>query len=143
VSIETARFEDWPLADEPFDLVISASAFHWIDPEVRLSKSAVALRPGGHLAISTEHVAGGDARFFEEVQACYLRWDPSTQPDILLQDPADVPSKRADLDESGQFDDVRFRRYEVEIAYTTVAYRDLLMTYSGHRGSVRTRARAS
>jgi SAM-dependent methyltransferase len=137
VSVETARFEDWLLPADPFDLVVSATAFHWIDPDLRLSKTALALRPGGHLAtIATEHVAGGDVPFFEEVQACYMRWDPSTQPGIHLQNADDVPSEQADLDASGRFGDIGFRRYEVEIAYSTATYLDLLMTYSGHRALI-------
>lgn len=134
VSVETARFEEWPLPADPFDLVISATAFHWIDPGVRVPRAALALRRGGHLAtIASEHVAGGDAAFFEEAQTCYMRWDPSTQPDIHLEEAADVRSRNADIEESESFDEVRFRRYEVEIAYSTAAYLDLLMTYSGHR----------
>jgi SAM-dependent methyltransferase len=57
VEVVTAAFEDWPLPDEPFDVVFSATAFHWVDPAVRVSKSADALRPGGILAtVGTEHI---------------------------------------------------------------------------------------
>jgi SAM-dependent methyltransferase len=34
VEIRTVAFEDWPLEPEAFDLVVSASAFHWIATEV-------------------------------------------------------------------------------------------------------------
>jgi SAM-dependent methyltransferase len=33
-------FEDWRLPDQPFDLVASATAFHWIDPAIRVEKAA-------------------------------------------------------------------------------------------------------
>ena len=56
---------------EPFDVVLAATAFHWIDPAVRVVKAAEALRPGGALATVATHVAGGrDDAFFAEVQAC-------------------------------------------------------------------------
>jgi hypothetical protein len=32
----TAAFEDWPPPEEPFDAVVSATAFHRIDPAARL-----------------------------------------------------------------------------------------------------------
>ncbi|MGV5038538.1 class I SAM-dependent methyltransferase, partial [Streptomyces sp. NRAIS4] len=32
VDVVTAEFENWPLPKEPFDAVVSATAFHWIDP---------------------------------------------------------------------------------------------------------------
>ena len=59
VQVVTAAFEDWPPPAEPFDLVLAATVFHWIDPAVRVTKAADALRPGGALAtIATHHVAG-------------------------------------------------------------------------------------
>jgi len=59
------------LPARPFDTVVSATALHWIDPSVRVTKAAEALRPGAALAtIGTRHVAGGTRDFFAEVQAC-------------------------------------------------------------------------
>jgi SAM-dependent methyltransferase len=51
VSFEVTSFENLTAADASFDLVISAAAFHWIDPGVAFSKSARLLRPGGWLAL--------------------------------------------------------------------------------------------
>lgn len=51
----TARFQVCSFEDfagsGPFDLMVSATAFHWIDPEVGLAKAAQLLRPGGWLAL--------------------------------------------------------------------------------------------
>jgi ubiquinone/menaquinone biosynthesis C-methylase UbiE len=46
-----SSFEDFAAPDAGFDLIVSATAFHWIDPEVRFSKAARLLRPGGWLAL--------------------------------------------------------------------------------------------
>ena len=46
-----ARFEDAQLPDERFRAVFSASALHWIDPDVSWPKIAGALAPGGTLAL--------------------------------------------------------------------------------------------
>jgi SAM-dependent methyltransferase len=92
VEAVTAAFEDWPLPAEPFDLVLAATAWHWLDPAVRARKAAAALRPGGALAtIATHHIAEGTAGFFVDVQACYERWDPETPPGLRLPRAADVP----------------------------------------------------
>src|SRR5438067_12177518 len=45
VSVVVSAFESWPLPEQAFDVVVSATAFHWVDPAVRLVKSAAALRP--------------------------------------------------------------------------------------------------
>lgn len=129
VRVVNAAFEDWPLPAEPFDLVLSATAFHWVDPAVRVRKSADALRAGGALAvISTHHLAGGF-----DLQECYLRWDPATDPDFRAPRPEEIPTGAAELERSGRFGPVAVRRYEWTQTYPTAAYLDLLCTYSNHR----------
>jgi ubiquinone/menaquinone biosynthesis C-methylase UbiE len=51
VSFQVCSFEDFAATDSSFDLIVCATAFHWIDPEVRFRKSARLLRPGGWLAL--------------------------------------------------------------------------------------------
>jgi ubiquinone/menaquinone biosynthesis C-methylase UbiE len=51
VSFQVTSFEDLAAADASFDLVVSSAAFHWIDPEVAVSRSARLLRPAGWLAL--------------------------------------------------------------------------------------------
>jgi SAM-dependent methyltransferase len=134
VEVVNAAFEDWPLPPEPFDVVLAATSFHWIDPAVRVAKSADALRPGGTLAvISTHHVRGGTSGFFTDVQRCYERFDPDTPPGLTLRSSTSLPYDAAEIDASGRFGVSRFRRYEWERAYNTKDYLDVRSTYSGHR----------
>ena len=51
VEFVNARFEDALLPREQFRAVFSASAFHWIDPEISWQKAADVLVPGGTLAL--------------------------------------------------------------------------------------------
>ncbi len=132
--VVVSAFEDWEPPATPFDLVVSATAFHWVDPEVRVVKSADLLRPGGSLVvISTHHVRGGTVPFFEAAQRCYERFDPATPPDLRLEPSSAIPEDSAEFDESGRFGPVSFRRHEWELTYTAAGYLDLLSTYSGHR----------
>jgi len=134
VQVEVAAFEDWPLPAQPFDTVLAATAFHWLDPATRVGKCADALRAGGALAtVATHHIAGGDAEFFAAAQTCYERWDPATPPGLRLQSAADIPRDADEVDRSGRFGPAVFRRYEWEVAYSTAQYIDTLLTYSGHR----------
>ncbi|MFE9424766.1 class I SAM-dependent methyltransferase [Kitasatospora sp. NPDC006697] len=134
--VVTAGFERWPLPAEPFDTVLAATAFHWIDPAVRVPKAAGALRPGGALAVvRTQHVLGGTEEFFAAAQHCYERFDPATPPGLRLP-PADQvhgADHAAEVARSGRFGPTAFRRYEYELEYSTAQYLDLLHTYSGHR----------
>jgi SAM-dependent methyltransferase len=132
--VVVSAFEDWPLPGDKFDVALSATAFHWLDPDVRMAKAADALRVDGTLAlISTHHIAGGTESFFAEAQHCYECFDPSTPPDLLLTASADVPADATEFDESRRFGPVRFCRYEWDKSYSTDEYEDLLLTYSGHR----------
>jgi ubiquinone/menaquinone biosynthesis C-methylase UbiE len=48
---QVSSFEDFAAASASFDLIVSGTAFHWVDPEVRFRKPARLLRPGGWLAL--------------------------------------------------------------------------------------------
>ncbi len=109
VAVTVAAFEDWPLPPEPFDAVVSATAFHWLDPAVRVNKTANALRVGGALAtIATHHIDGGDAQFFIDVQDCYRRWSGFPFPSRGgqgggLPRAADISQDSTELERSGLF----------------------------------------
>ncbi|MGI5451956.1 class I SAM-dependent methyltransferase [Streptomyces sp. CA-249302] len=134
VDVRNAAFESWELPAEPFDLVVCATAFHWIDPAVRVVKTARALRPGGRLAlVRTEHVAGGTEEFFALAQGCYERWDPATPPGLRLQPASEIPVGTAELEDSPLFDPVVATRHTQDVSYTADQYIDVLLTYSGHR----------
>ncbi|MEV6848795.1 class I SAM-dependent methyltransferase [Actinoplanes sp. NPDC051411] len=134
VTVVASAFEDWPPPAEPFDAVLSATAFHWIDPNVRMRKAADLLRPGGTLGIvSTHHVAGGTDAFFAAAQRCYECFDPTTPPGLRLSTGDEIPDETAEFEQSARFGPVEFRRYRWTRSYTSPEYLDLLMTYSGHR----------
>lgn len=132
--VVVCAFEDWPLPPAPFDLVVSATAWHWIDPTVRVTKAADALRPDGALAlITTHHIAGGTDEFWIEVQECYERWDPMTESGLRLPAPEQLLAPADELEASGKFGAATLRRYERDSGYLTNEYLDTLLTYSGHR----------
>ncbi|HUP72150.1 MAG TPA: class I SAM-dependent methyltransferase [Acidimicrobiales bacterium] len=120
--VEIAAFEDWTLPEERFDAVVAASAFHWLEPEVRVPKSAKALRPGGFLTlVHAHHVRGGTPGFFADTQKYYLKWGLSDDPFFEPTAPADVPAMFLELDESPQFDSVQRHRFEVPRSFSTAA----------------------
>ncbi|WP_410788237.1 class I SAM-dependent methyltransferase [Kribbella sp. C-35] len=133
VEVIVADFDTWQLPAASYDLVISATAFHWLDPATRIQRCVDGLRPGGALAVvSTHHVAGGSEQFFVDVQSCYDRFTDDPAKDGL---PAadDVPKDPAGLGETELFGSVEFRSYAWDAAYSTAAYLELLSSYSGHR----------
>ncbi|MBB5939758.1 SAM-dependent methyltransferase [Streptomyces zagrosensis] len=51
VEADVATFEAWGPAGRTFDAVVAGQAWHWIDPAAGTAKVALALRPGGQLAV--------------------------------------------------------------------------------------------
>jgi SAM-dependent methyltransferase len=134
--VETRRFEDYDLPPEPFDLVVSATAFHWVDPKIRVTKSADALKPGGHLAIIHTEWGVGTHRdaFSARSQPCYERWEPDAEPGFVPPVMADLPATRPELQESPRFSSIVHRLYEQVNHYSTSSYLDLLRTFSNIQG---------
>ena len=67
VTFHVARFEDVDLPREAFDAVCSATAFHWVDPDVGWAKAASYLKPRGLLALLTHlGVLDAESRGFED-----------------------------------------------------------------------------
>jgi SAM-dependent methyltransferase len=133
VNVEVADFERWEPPDEPFDLVVIATAYHWLDPRTRVARAARALRPGGTFAVvTTHHVAGGTQEFFDRMQRCYERWDPTTPPGLRSPTEDESATDIGEFERSEHFEDVSVWRGAREITYTTDEYLDVLLTYSGH-----------
>ncbi len=78
VEVRTGDFEHYPVAEGAFDLGVSATAFHWLDPARAYPKIKRALRPGGAIALFwNEHVHTDASKgFFEAAQRIYEREAP-------------------------------------------------------------------
>ncbi|MDQ3751783.1 MAG: class I SAM-dependent methyltransferase [Actinomycetota bacterium] len=142
VEVVTAPFEDWDPGGSSFDLVLAATSWHWIDPEVRCSRAAAALRPHGALAvISTHHVLppGDGDGFFVDVQSAYSAIGEEDSPpppawSCSSDSPPDgIADDRDEIEAAGPFTDVTVTRYLWDRWYTADEYVALLDTYSGHR----------
>ena len=137
VEVINANFETWQPERAEFDAIVAFTAFHWIAPEVRYTKTAELLRDRGKLAIaSAEHVLPPDGDpFFAEVQEDYdavVPGDPKTKagrpphPDALVGIAGEIAA-------SGHFRNVGERRYLWDVTYTADDYIAVLNTYSNHR----------
>jgi SAM-dependent methyltransferase len=82
-SVEVAAFESWDPAGRSFDRVISAQAWHWLDPAVSTAKAASLLRPGGQLCIfwSVGHHPDDLA---DALQSVYQRVLPGQHPPVVV-----------------------------------------------------------
>lgn len=121
-----STFEQWPLARGVFDLVFSATAFHWVRREVRFHKTAQALRPGGTLAI------------FNAVARPQTASLPDAVKNILKRDGASGAERRqwpfeGQLRESALFGAPTMREYLTSRVYDAAGLEELLRSLNRFR----------
>ena len=117
-----------------FHLVYAATAWHWVDPDVRYRRAWELLQPNGHLAFwSATHVFpdGGDP-FFVEIQDVYDEIEGDSAAEAVRPRPGELPDQRQEIESSGLFTEVVVRQFDWEIRYDADAYIALLDTFSGH-----------
>ncbi len=142
VDIKTTTFEDWPGAAGQYDLVLSATAFHWVSPEVRYVKSAQALTPSGRLALVWNNEAEDHSVLGREIQAVYNQHMPRNQAHpYATHHPGGRKAGRgtktsvwhSEIEASGLFQSVSVLQFPWTQWYATEQYLQLLETFSDHR----------
>jgi SAM-dependent methyltransferase len=136
--VRTGAFEESSLQEGAFDLAISATAFHWLDPAIAYPKAAGTLREGGSLALFWNVHVHSDAseEFFEAAQRIYEREAPEiVGPEDYkgLPRPHEVPDRTEEIQNTNLFGSVTTRHYRWDVSYDSCGYLRVLSTYSGHR----------
>ena len=138
VEIVRADFHDWlPSPPGSFDLVLAASAFHWIDPVIGYAKASIALRAGGWLALVANHPRpgriGSRARaFWEATDQLYRRDAPALVARRGIP-PQRLPDRRPEMRRSGLFRAPERHTWRWRRSFDRDQYIGLLDTYSDHR----------
>jgi SAM-dependent methyltransferase len=133
VEVQVAAFEDWRPGPRPFDLVISATAFHWIAREIAYPKAAQALGPNGSLAVFYNAHPLPFTGVFAAVQEIYQILVPEWPP--IEEDSLDqrIATQEAYINGTALFERVTVRRYGWSEWHTREQHIRLLNTYSSHR----------
>jgi SAM-dependent methyltransferase len=132
LKVVLSSFERVELDPHSFDAVVSATAYHWIDEPVRLTKPAQLLRPGGWLAIidTVQVAAPTDNGFFERSQSIYDRHGNGADRPLLPSPDEATSFIMPALEQSGLFNDPALYRYRWDQTYETTSYVDLLRSFS-------------
>lgn len=125
-------FEDWEPEVDSFDLIISATAFHWVKPEIGYPKAAQVLRSDGHIALWNLHPTPYTG-FFEDVQQIYQRivpeWsDPREKPTTEQW----VQNMQQQIERTRLFSKVTVKLYPWTKTFDRPKYLKLLNTFSDH-----------
>lgn len=135
VEVHTAPFETWEPPTTDFELLYAATAWPWVDPEVKYAKAAACLRPGGYLATwhALHALPDGFDPFFSEIQEVYDEIGEGHPGEWPPPPPEKHNSGFADeFEASGSFEPIDERLYVWALRYTAEEYMALLDTFSGH-----------
>ena len=136
-SVITGKFEDVDLEDDAYDLVFSATAFHWVPEEIGYPKVYSALKPGGAFARFANRPRNSqnapelaleiDALYEENYNKAYdiksgtKKWFTEEKAKEISQ----IPAKYG-------FTDITYKLFYRERVFTADEYIQLLGTYSDH-----------
>jgi SAM-dependent methyltransferase len=78
VTVETSTFEEWDDRGRRFDVLVSASAWHWVDPSIGWPRAHDVLRPGGWMALLSHIVVRrpGEPEVYAETADLHERFSP-------------------------------------------------------------------
>ena len=133
-TVEVGRFEDAALEPESFDLIAASAAFHWLDRDQALAQMALALRPGGGVALFWTQAGRelSDPDFGAALNDLYRDHAPGLQsnPAVLAQQAIDAAG--AALGADPHFADLEEHRFTEALEFDAPRFIDMLGTYSDH-----------
>lgn len=131
-SAVVGKFEDACFEKNSYDLIYSASAFHWIPEDVGYQKVFNLLKSGGVFARFANHPFKDKGRngLHEAMQEVYAVYLPgSLEPDEYSEQQA---MDRANIANKYGFVDISYKLYNRTRTFTSKEYIELLGTYSDH-----------
>jgi SAM-dependent methyltransferase len=134
LAVEVASFEDWDDRGRRFELLISAQAWHWIEPRPGVAKAAAVLSAGGRIACFW-NLGDPPAHVRERLDPVYDRLGPQLASlSVVLGNSTDRgEDTAAALDDSGLFGPADARRFNWSRTYTTDEWLQLITTHSDHQ----------
>lgn len=135
VTIEVADFDLWTASDR-YDLVYSATAYHWLNPSTREQRIAAILAPEGWLGVwRNRHIRNGSCDdFLDQAHTIYAEEAPQlVKKRALLPSPGEVVETERDELTQQYFAEPELRVYLWSRPYTAAEYVQMLNTHSDHQ----------
>lgn len=136
-SAVSGKFEDIDFNNNEYDLIYSASAFHWIPEEIGYKKAYAMLKDGGVFARFANHPfrdKGNPAlsKEIDDIYAEYYYRYHNKEREKLVEYSEEQAHNRAMIAEKYGFTDIRYKMFYRTRAFSAKEYTMLLGTYSDH-----------
>ena len=135
--ILTGKFENTDFPDNTYDLVYSASAFHWVPEQIGYTKVFSMLKKGGVFARFANHPYRdkGNPQLSEEINRIYAEYYYKyhhREQKVLTEYSAEQALQRAKIAEKYGFEDIKYALFYRTRTFSASEYCSLLGTYSDH-----------
>lgn len=126
-------FENYKCEQEAYDLIISATAFHWIKPEVGYPKAYTLLKRNGVMAVfwHLSSIIEPKTDMLKQIRNIYRKYAPELDDYISLDEAEDLHNLRiSQIRANNLFNDPVSKVYRWDDEYTTERYIRLMNSYS-------------
>ena len=137
VSVIQAKFEDVSFEANAYDLVYSASAFHWVPEKTGYEKAYSMLRPGGAFARFANHPYRDKGKpelsaEMDELYHAYYDRFYQRERSVIREYTEEEARDRAMIAAGYGFSDIRYALFQRQRVFSAQEYVKLLGTYSDH-----------
>ncbi|MBV9466979.1 MAG: class I SAM-dependent methyltransferase [Solirubrobacterales bacterium] len=137
VEIEESEFERWEPGGSRFQLLYAATAWHWLEPELRYRKARSLLRPGGLLAAFWNRPDWAASPQRDALREAYRRAAPELLADGPMHPGHDLSHEllgdwRREIEQAPGLARPQTRDYRCTYEYSAAEYAELLQTHSDH-----------
>jgi len=133
--VVSSAFEDYDCDDNKFDMIYSATAFHWIPDEIGYKKAYRIIKNGGSIALFWNRPSINDKNnpVHQKIQSIYNEILPHWSYKVTSdEEKSSMYSSIINKIEQCGFTNIEFKLYHNTRKMTGVEYIELLNTYSDH-----------
>jgi len=124
ISYKFSSFEDLFLPQNTLDLIISAQAWHWLNPNIAYKKAHNLLTKNGFLALFWKVQQYRKLSFLANLRELYIKHCPK------YHNPEAVKSAEKEISESKFFYNLEKKEYFIDIEYSKQKYTQMVSTMS-------------
>jgi len=130
LTLQKSYFEEYE-ASEKFDAVYSATAFHWLSPELKYKKVSECLKPEGKLVLFWSYFRLHDSVLRAKQQTIYESSGlGGYRTNLVEYQETKMSQRRKDITDSGIFKIEKSEIFIDTVEYTTKEYLALVATFS-------------
>lgn len=133
IHVYNENFETWNMGKNSYALAVSATAFHFINPDIGYPKVSQLLRKNGTMAFFWTYYVQPETEIFREIAACYDKYASHLHPRNVPTPKQFIEERTNLMKKQDLFQDIIVKEYTWVDTYTSNEYIDLIHTQSAHQ----------